>query len=718
MTISTNFSYNRNIPSISTKKSSPATTNFAKGIFSYRPNDVMEYDQIYLAQDARFDKVGEYRTRTGLDKLAEPLGKAVLYSGYSTTYTMQSLPISAVTYTATADAIIYSVRITALSTDTTNYGVLQVTLKVGGQVVGTSCIDPADVGTTATDLEAMFINAPSVKSGDVVTISVGLQGSGTRAYQVATISNNLMYDIYTCTAGAVTSVFEANIDGTKTLLFVQNNVLYRMDEATQVVTSIRTLPTGAGVVRFNQDLNQIRYVDGVEGPRLLNPANSWSDTAITTVDLKTDIDLEIKTSNIMDGLSDNIMYFDADTNTQAIWTYPYGFTWFKSAIFTTTTTLGTIEGNTTSVRTSTLTATTSQSTPVVGDRMTDPADTTGEITAISGTTLTVKTITSATVIDSYDKFDRDFRQNFPAILTGDPLTAMFNLGGVIYIMTRRNKYQMFVQTADTWSQSQSQAQNGTFSQESIVCDLNYAYFANDNGIYVFDGSSEASLTQDTIQNVYDNIPYKDNIRLDLYRNRLYCFYASTASGPLDHCLVYNISLKLWESFDSNTYISATSARQNASNRFLCGHSRIGMLMTYEASTNNYSDLGCPIAFNLETAYHHYGSTSQLKRVTKWRPEFSTESKPYTVQCGYAIDFSDNVQYAFSVNLNNNSTVTETYVWDNPSSYGLTVMPTKHTTLTKIYDEFYRLQIRYQHIAAFEPVLFKSHTLIIETQRIR
>ena len=58
------------------------------------------------------------------------------------------------------------------------------------------------------------------------------------------------------------------------------------------------------------------------------------------------------------------------------------------------------------------------------------------------------------------------------------------------------------------------------------------------------------------------------------------------------------------------------------------------------------------------------------------------------------------------------------VWDNPSDYGVPAIPTRHTTLTKVNGEFYRCQIRYQHIAAFEPVIFRSHTLTVETQRIR
>jgi hypothetical protein len=354
----------------------------------------------------------------------------------------------------------------------------------------------------------------------------------------------------------------------------------------------------------------------------------------------------------------------------------------------------------------------------VGDLMYH-GSTVGEITAIAGTNFTVKTIDNAAdPINSYDAFNRDFRQNFPAIQTGDPVTAMFNLGGVYYFLTRRNKYQMYAQTADQWSQSQSTAQNGTFSQESVVCDLNYAYFANDTGIYRFNGMDEESLTQNTIQNVYDAIPNKESICVDLYKNRLYVYYASVDGGVNDHCLVYNINLNKWESFDSNTYISATSARQNASNRFLCGHSRIGLIMLNESEDNDYSDMGQAIAFNLETAYEHFGTTAQLKRIPKWRPEFATTTNPYSVQCGYALDYTDNVQYAFSVDLQNLNPVAENYVWDEPSNYGVPTMPTVLSTIPQVNGEFYRCQLRYQHIAAFEPVVFRIHTVTVQTQRIR
>lgn len=718
MAIKTSFP-ERNIPNIGTKRSQPVTTNFAKGVYTYKPNDTMGLDELRLAQDARFDRVGEYGTRKGLKALSSNIIGLTATGTASTTPGTYADITSPWTYTASANARICGFRYKALLVgDADKAAILTFTLSINNEVVDKTAINPAELTQSLAEYDALFNSAPDIKNGDTVKITLGAQNAdnATNYIELTQISGALAGQLLTCTAGGVDSIFEANIDGIKTVLFTQNGVLYKM-AANGTITSIRTLPTGAGRVRYSQNLNQIRYVDGVESPRLLDPSNAWSDTKIDTLDLATDTDLNITPTNIMNGTSDNLMYFASEPNTEAVWTYPYGYSYAKSPAYSTTERIDGEPGDTLTVDTSTITP----NYPVIaiGDWITGQGRSTAEVTAISGTTVSLTIVdTTPTVISSYDKFGVDFYQNFPAIKTGDPLTAMFNLAGVMYFQTRRNKYLMYSQSADSWSQQASNAQGGTFSQESVVCDLNYAYYANDNGIYIFDGSSEQSLTQNTIQNAYDAIPNKETIRLDLFKNRLYVFFSDDGT-ELNTCFVYNINLKVWESFDSNTYIGATSARQNASGRFLCGHSRIGLIMENEAEDGDYSSLGQPLAFNLETAYEPFGQTSCYKRITKWRPDFATTERDYTVECGYALDYTDQVKYAFSIELQRQTvTAIDGYIWDNPSDYGVPAVPTRHTTTPKVNGQFYRCQIRYQHIAAFEPVIFRSHTLTLQTQRIR
>lgn len=640
------------IPSTSTAKSSPVTTNFSKGIKTYKPNDTMTSEELYLAQNARFERIGEYKTRRGFTKLCEPIGKRILVenyrsSGYSFDEDKKQFGV-----VVPSNNVIYSLKVKILVSDGT-YGILETRVYNNeDKLITKSCVDiPAQ--NSEQEVEFVFVDAPEIKQNEKITVKIGLQHNEDRGFKLAVLGDDVIYQLYTAEAGYIPNVFEANINGAKTILFPfiteNKSELYRMT-GDGSVAKIRDLPAGTKNVRFNQNLNKIRYVDGKESVNLLDPVN-WSTSVIPTVDAQTDTDLKAKLSNIMDGQEDNLIYFDAEVDTKAIWSYPYG-TFLKSK-----------------------------------------------------------------PINSYDKFDRDFYQNFPAIQTGDPLTAMFKLGGVIYVQTRNHKYQMFSQAADTWTQQESNAQGGTFSQESVVCDSNYAYFANDKGIYIFDGASESSLTESSIQNVYDSIPDKEKIVVDIYNNRLYVFYPSNKGGANDSCLVYNLNLRLWESFDTNNYVASTSGRRNTSNRLICGHSKIGMLMLAEDLSNDYNDLGRAIDFDINTGYQHFGSPSQLHRITKWRPEFATSQKPYTVECGYALDYSDDVKYAFSVNLKNKANIKMNYVWDNTREYA-GIVETKLTTIPKVHGEFKRCQIRYQHHAAFEPVNFKSHTLTVQTQRIR
>lgn len=721
MVVKSNF-IGRSIPSLSTAKSKPVTTNFARGIYTYKPNDTMATDEVRLAQDARFDRVGEYGTRLGYKKLCQPIGKAQLASSSDgSSSAVKGSEAKPYEYTASADNLIYSINVRIRQTaGDTSYVVPKIVLSIDGEEVASSCINPSSL--TSLMHEVVFTNCPNLFNGEKLTVSLGAQAGSLDSLDVFVNSSGVLScDVITATEGSVSSVFEANIDGDKSVLFVFNGTLYWRNSA-GTVASIRTLPAGATKVRFSQNLNQIRYADGLEKPHLLDPTisggvvTSWTDSVINVEDLQTGTSLSVNASNIMNGTADNLIYFATDPDTEAFWTYPYGYSYAKSPAFSTTETINGDPGDTLSITLSTITP----SGIAVGDWITGQGTATAEVTSISGTTVNLTIVdTTPQTISSYDKFSVDFYQNFPAIKTGDPLTAMFNLGGVLYFMTKRNKYQMYSQSADSWSQSNTNAQNGTFSQESVVCDLNYAYFANDNGIYIFDGASEASLTENSIQNVYDAIPNKENIVLDLYKNRLYVYYTSIEGGVNDRCLIYNINLHVWESFDSNTWVSATSARQNASSRFICGHSRVGMLMLNESvADNDYSDMGQAIAFNLETAYQHFGTTSQQKRITKWRPQFATTQQPYTIECGYSLDYTDQVKYAFSIDLYRQIPTQLNYVWDNPSDYGVPAIPTRHTTSTKVNGEFYRCQIRYQHIAAFEPVIFRSHTLTIETQRIR
>jgi len=766
----TRFSKASKIPKVGTKKSAPTTTNFSKGWNTYLPNDLLEYEQVRLAQNVRFDKIGEYKTRRGLKALYDPLGTTTIYDNipsgsisnptYNHEYTdwIEITPSSLV-----ADGnYVYSVELVAQAMDD-SYGIPQLAIKgTDGESIDYACL-PANAIKSNTHSRVVFQFQKGVPAGGGgnIKIKLGTQGNTGKRYYIVTRLANAKPEIrvHAAVHGKVVGVFEANINGDYLVLYAAE---YENSGGNTVLDIVGVTPTGtqttiyststssiAGYnhhVRFSQNLDEVRVVWGqhpykITVTKQYNPLThrytySWAATEIVPIDLETGVALDIKMNNILTGTQANIMYFDAETDTQAVWTCPYNLEYAPSADYTTTAeipayTVG--ETKTTIISTSTLKALWDEHLVddiAVGDLVMDDRDSYGQVTEIVGQNITVESIAhTATAINTLDKFDRDFRQNFPSIKTGDPLTAMFNLGGIIYFLTRRNKYYLYSQTADVWEQHASAAQHGTFSQESVACDLNYAYYACDDGVYVFNGSTEYSLTDKTIQDFYDKIPNKTKIALGLYNNRLFVFYPSTATGENDSCLVYNINLKVWESVDTGVLINTAIGRQSPSNRFICGGSVFPQVFLYEAASTaadaetygvDYADLGSPIFVELATGFLHFGTPSQLHRITKWRPEFQTTHFPYKVRCGYSLDYSDLVDYAFSIDLKDKTFWNEPAEWENGSVYPLinSGIPTKLTTIPKVYDQFRRCQIRYQHNAAFQPINFKSHTLCVQTQRIR
>ena len=361
MAVKSNF-IGRNVPSLTAKKSQPMTTNFARGIYTYKPNDTMDSSEVRLAQDARYDRVGEYGTRLGYKRLWGPIGKSTVASNYGSYSSGSADAADSYTYTAASDGRLYSVNVSLAKkvANKDDYIVPKVTVSLNGNYLTSACIDPNSLTTGLVDFEVAFNDAPDFSESDVLTVSISTQSGSLSGLATAIVTGGIIRcKINTATAGSVTSIFEANIDGDKSIFFVFNGKLY-WRTSRGITVSIRTLPAGTTKVRFCQNLNTIRYTDGMEAPHLLTPTvadgevTSWSDSVIPTIDLETETDLGIKVSNIMNAPADDLMYFDAETDTQVVWTYAYGYSYAKSPAFSTTATIQGNPGDTLTINSSTI----------------------------------------------------------------------------------------------------------------------------------------------------------------------------------------------------------------------------------------------------------------------------------------------------------------------------------------------------------------------------
>jgi hypothetical protein len=304
----------------------------------------------------------------------------------------------------------------------------------------------------------------------------------------------------------------------------------------------------------------------------------------------------------------------------------------------------------------------------------------------------------------------------PAPKTSDPAAGFAKLNGNLFIVTRNNKYVLFGEDNATFHLDEAPGQKGTFSQESLIYDQNYIYLASDDGIYQYNGAEELNISKN-ILNEWTALTNKANTVLELHNNRLYVWYTPNGESENTECFVYNTLYGIWESKDLGTYVGRAFARFENDDKFIQGSNRVGMVMYAELSTNDYTNMGEPLTYELRTNYNHYDAPAQLKRAPMFRPHFDSQSGNYAVQVGYATDYNDSPTYT-DVNLQGEGPrFDDGETFDSGVTFGSTAQINPMDDGPNIPGEWRRLQIRYKHYAAREPLSFDGQVLTIETQRL-
>jgi hypothetical protein len=316
------------------------------------------------------------------------------------------------------------------------------------------------------------------------------------------------------------------------------------------------------------------------------------------------------------------------------------------------------------------------------------------------------------VYDTYTSTDFIY---VPAPKSYDALTALAKLNGVLYLFANRNKFQLFGSDNATFSLDEATSQRGTFSQESVVFDANYIYHADEEGVHKFNGTEDKNLALPFLED-YQSIPDKTTIQLELYNNRLYIFHAPAGSAENTKCFVVNLLLDKYESLDENTYVGRSFSRYAQDDIFIQASNRVAALYYGELETNDYSNDGDQLQYELATAFSHFGTPGQLKRIPKWRPEFDAVPGIYSVQAGYAVDGSIDTSFTDVPLASDGPRYDTGLLYDSGETYSGGTSSIAPTTL-QIGGTFKRIQRRYKHIAAREPVEFDSEILTIETQRL-
>lgn len=308
----------------------------------------------------------------------------------------------------------------------------------------------------------------------------------------------------------------------------------------------------------------------------------------------------------------------------------------------------------------------------------------------------------------------------PSPKVGDPVTALVSLNGYLLIFTRNNKYILSGEDNATFRLDEAPDQKGTFTQETVTADKNYAYYLSDDGVYRTNGTS-AELMSESIYEEILSLSNKEDCVINVTAGRLRLWHPSSGSSFNDQCFVWNLNLTdgskdMVESFDTEAFVNKAFTAFNDDNKLMVASSLIGQVYWQELSSNDYTNLGGDLEFIIQTHYNPFGTPAVIKQIRFWKPRFGAQSGSYNITCQYAYDQRNNWQTATSGTV---SVQGSGSVWGS-ATWGSFTWGTTSEVQASLYvpGGYRRIALRYVHSATRQPQKFLGHTLIVQTRKIR
>lgn len=645
------------IPTVSTRKVQTQPLDYTKGWHDGFPNDLQPEKTLRVVKDSRFNGVGKYQTRKGCDRYSVPIGE--------TNFNLDSDTTGASHQDVTTDT--WQARYVTFAAS----GVLtkaELNLKHTG-AIGVLAVEiwSDDSGEVGTMLAQSSISLADIGTSYAYVpcyfMNPPYVESTTKVWLVAYLQDGGSGTV-NWSANALTTNSDVSTDGGQTWSDTSYALNYKIYGATEGKT---------------RGITRVYRPDGTPQTFLAFDTKLYKVSDINGSVTQIDTGLPSSDEPVRFEFVNDTLYYTIGTSK------PRKYDW----------------------------STASEVATFLGTTATNLVEHVGLMFYFDGDDTNTVWFSN---FGEYEVFTSTDFLTVPAPNSSDKPVAMAKLNGALYFWTKANKFQLLGTDNATFNLSEAYAQKGTFSQESVAVDNNNAYFASDDGIYQFNGTYEKNIAENII-NTYTAILSKDSMVLELHDNKLYVWYTPNGEATNSECLVYNTLYGVWESLDTNARIGKSFARHDTTDLFLQASDLCGAIYYGERDANDYNNLGAPLEFEAGTAYEHFGAVQQLKRIPYWRPVLNTVDGDYSIQCGFAADYSDDFNYT-SVALQASG-----FTYDDPASLydAITYAGSNGVVYPyqlSIFGYGYRWKRSYRHVAAREPVEFAGEVLQIETKRLR
>lgn len=318
----------------------------------------------------------------------------------------------------------------------------------------------------------------------------------------------------------------------------------------------------------------------------------------------------------------------------------------------------------------------------------------------------------------YETFTSTDFLYIPSPKTGDPVTAGISINGYCLMWTRNSKYILSGDDNATFRLDQAPDQKGTYSQETVTQDDNYAFYLSDDGVYRTNGTQPDLLSE----NIHDSIltlSTPETSCICVVKGRLYLWYASAGSSVNNMCYVWNLNFAsksdTVESNDTGAYVTRAVSCPNDRDALMVGSSLIGQVYWQELASNDYTNLGGDINYELRTHYLSFNTPSLVHQVRNWVFRVGAQSGAYDINGQYAYDLRDNWATIAPRGVQGSGytwgavgTTWGAFTWGNSAEWQFNI---------NVPGEYRRFAFGVKHHATRQPQKFLGHTIIVQSRRL-
>lgn len=306
----------------------------------------------------------------------------------------------------------------------------------------------------------------------------------------------------------------------------------------------------------------------------------------------------------------------------------------------------------------------------------------------------------------------------PSPKTGDPTVSARSINGFLLIRTLNSAYILSGDDNATFSLDPAPDKRGSYTQETTTDDGNFEYYLAEDGVYRSNGSEGQLLSQAAHEDIRA-LQNKDDAVLHVNKGRLYLWFRSAGSAYNDRCYIWNLAFAdtggpCLESLDTNAYVSHAATAFRDDDELMVASSLVGQVYWQERSSNDYTNLGGDINYELQTHYLTGGSPAVLKQYRSWQPRFGAADGSYSIDCQYAYDQRDNWQTQSSVAVQGSGSLWGSVTWGS-FTWGSTA---EVQASLYVPGEYRRTAFKYSHHATRQPCKFLGHTFVVQTRRLR